>query len=145
VDACAEDRAINILRVNEVLKEIGAHDLPSLMIYNKIDQLKDVQPHIERDQAGVPIAVWVSALSGEGMDLLLQAVVERVPKTVVHSQVHLKPDQGAFRAALYSHKAVLSEQTDELGSINLEIRLPESDFLRLLNNSGLKLQDLVLV
>jgi 50S ribosomal subunit-associated GTPase HflX len=42
VDACAEDRAINILRVNEVLKEIGAHDLPSLMIYNKIDQLKDV-------------------------------------------------------------------------------------------------------
>tara|TARA_B110001452_G_scaffold13728_1_gene11315 strand:+ start:13239 stop:14534 length:1296 start_codon:yes stop_codon:yes gene_type:complete len=143
VDANAEDRAINILRVNEVLKEIGAHDLPTLMIYNKIDQLEDVQPHIERDEAGVPIAVWVSALSGAGMDLLLQAVVERVPKTVVHRQVHLQPDQGAFRAALYSHKAVLSEQTDDQGAINLEIRLPESDFLRLLNSSGLKLQDLV--
>jgi GTP-binding protein HflX len=62
---------------------------------------------------------------------------------VVHRQVHLQPDQGAFRAALYSHKAVLSEQTDDQGAINLEIRLPESDFLRLLNSSGLKLQDLV--
>ena len=75
--------------------------------------------------------------------MLLQAVVERVPKTLVHRQVLLQPNQGAFRAALYSHKAVLSEQTDEQGAINLEIRLPESDFLRLLNSSGLKLQDLV--
>jgi GTP-binding protein HflX len=55
----------------------------------------------------------------------------------------LQPDQGALRAALYSHKAVVAEQVNEQGAINLEIKLAESDFLRLLKSSGLKLQDLV--
>ena len=143
VDASAEDRAVNIERVNEVLKEIKAHDLPSLMIYNKIDLLEDMQPQIERDEQGVPIAVWVSALAGKGMELLLQAVVECLPNKIVHEHIQLQPSQGAFRAALYSQKAVLSEQSVDSGAINLEIKLAESDFLRLLKNSGLKLQDMV--
>lgn len=143
VDASAEDRAVNIERVNEVLKEIKAHDLPSLMIYNKIDLLEDMQPHIERDERGVPIAVWVSALAGKGMELVLQAVVECLPNKIVHEHIQLQPSQGAFRAALYSQKAVLSEESADSGAINLEIKLAESDFLRLLKNSGLKLQDMV--
>ena len=143
VDASAEDRSVNIVRVNEVLKEINAHDLPSLMIYNKIDLLDDVQPHIERNEEGIPIAVWVSALAGEGLALLLQAVVECLPNKIVHQHLQLQPSQGAFRAALYSQKAVLSEQSAESGVINLEVKLAESDFLRLLKNSGLKLEDLV--
>jgi GTP-binding protein HflX len=61
----------------------------------------------------------------------------------VHEHIQLQPSQGAFRAALYSQKAVLSEQSVESGAINLEIKLAESDFLRLLKNSGLKLQDMV--
>ncbi len=143
VDASAEDRSVNIVRVNEVLKEINAHDLPSLMIYNKIDLLDDVQPHIERNEEGIPVAVWVSALAGEGLELLLRAVVECLPNKIVHQHLQLQPSQGAFRAALYSQKAVLSEQSADSGVINLEVKLAESDFLRLLKNSGLKLEDLV--
>ena len=143
VDASAGDRSVNIVRVNEVLKEINAHDLPTLMIYNKIDLLDEVKPHIERNEEGIPIAVWVSALAGEGLELLLQAVVECLPNKIVHQHLQLQPSQGAFRAALYSQKAVLSEQSAESGVINLEVKLAESDFLRLLKNSGLKLEDLV--
>ena len=143
VDASAEDRSVNIVRVNEVLKEINAHDLPALMIYNKIDLLDDVQPHIERNEEGIPVAVWVSALAGEGLELLLRAVVECLPNKIVHQHLQLQPSQGAFRAALYSQKAVLSEQSADSGVINLEVKLAESDFLRLLKNSGLKLEDLV--
>ena len=143
VDAAAEERAINIQRVDEVLKEIVAHRLPTLMVYNKIDLLDNAQPRIERNDQGVPVAVWLSALSGEGMDLLLQAIVECLPSQIVHKHLQLQPDQGALRAALYSHKAVVSEQVNEQGAINLEIKLAESDFLRLLKSSGLKLQDLV--
>lgn len=143
VDAAAEERAINIQRVDEVLKEIDAHRLPTLMVYNKIDLLDNAQPRIERNDQGVPVAVWLSALSGEGMDLLLQAIVECLPSQIVHKHLQLQPDQGALRAALYSHKAVVSEQVTEQGAINLEIKLAESDFLRLLKSSGLKLQDLV--
>ena len=143
IDAAAEERAINIKRVDEVLKEIDAHRLPTLMVYNKIDLLDNVQPRIDRNDSGMPVAVWLSALSGEGLDLLLQAIVECLPSQIVHKHLQLQPDQGALRAALYSHKAVVAEQVNEQGAIKLEIKLAESDFLRLLKSSGLKLQDLV--
>ena len=143
VDAVAEERNINIERVQEVLKEIGAHELPTLVVYNKIDLLDDPHARIERDAHGVPMAIWLSAQTGEGLDLLLEAVIERLPGVQVHKHLQLQPSQGGLRAALYSHKAVVSEDIDAQGMINLEVKLAESDFLRLLKSSGLKMQDLI--
>ena len=143
VDAAAEDRATNIKRVEEVLKEIDAHRLPTLMVYNKIDLLEDSVARIERNAEGQPVAVWLSALNDEGFDLLFQAVSERLPGQLVHKTLHLLPKHGALRAAMYSHKAVLSEQVDDNGCINLEVKLQEMDFSRLLKAAGLKLEDLV--
>jgi GTP-binding protein HflX len=143
VDAAAEDRATNIKRVEEVLKEIDAHKLPTLMVYNKVDLLEDGAPRIDRNAEGLPVAVWLSALNNQGLDLLLQAVAERLPGQFVHQILCLRPDHGALRASLYSHKAVLNEQVDETGRIKLEVKLPEIDFLRMLKGSGLKLEDLV--
>ncbi len=143
VDAAAEDRATNIKRVEEVLKEIDAHRLPTLMVYNKIDLLEDSVARIDRNAEGQPVAVWLSALNDEGLDLLFQAVSERLPGQLVHKTLHLLPKQGALRAAMYSHKAVISEQVDDNGCINLEVKLQEMDFLRLLKAAGLKLEDLV--
>jgi GTPase len=145
IDAGAEDRATNIVRVDEVLKEIQANKIPSLMVYNKGDLLDDFSPRLDRDADGMPIAVWVSALAGEGMDLLLQAIAERLPSKIVHEHLQLQPSQGAFRAALYSHKAVLNESAGEQGIINLEIQLAENDFFRILKAAGLKKHDLVTV
>jgi GTP-binding protein HflX len=102
IDAAAEDRATNVVRVDEVLKEIEADKIPSLMVYNKGDLLDDFSPRIDRDSDGMPIAVWVSALAGEGMDLLLQAIAERLPSKIVHKHLQLQQSQGSFRAALPS-------------------------------------------
>ncbi|MDA9232060.1 GTPase HflX, partial [Porticoccaceae bacterium] len=143
IDAAAEERTVNIKRVDEVLKEIDAHNLPTLMVYNKIDLLDDPQPRIERNADGVPVAIWLSSLTGEGLDMLLDAIVECLPNKIVQRHLQLQSNQGAFRAALYNQKAVVAEQVSEQGAINLEIKLAESDFLRLLKASGLKLQDLV--
>jgi|TARA_B110000977_G_scaffold201082_1_gene294049 GTP-binding protein HflX len=143
IDAAAEERTVNIKRVDEVLKEIDAHNLPTLMVYNKIDLLDDPQPRIERNADGVPVAIWLSSLTGEGLEMLLEAIVECLPNKIVHRHLQLQSNQGAFRAALYNQKAVVAEQVSEQGAINLEIKLAESDFLRLLKASGLKLQDLV--
>ena len=142
VDASAEDRSVNIDRVNDVLKEIGAHELPTLLVYNKIDLMDEPLAKIERDQDGKPVAVWLSALTGEGTDLLSEAVAEYLPRKMVHTKLKIKPDQGAFRAALYSYKAVLNETYNDQGDVNLEIQLPESDFLRIVKQSGLKTEDL---
>ena len=66
-----------------------------------------------------------------------------LPGQFVHKTLRLKPDQGALRASLYSHKAVIDEQVDENGWINLEVKLSEIDFLRLIKSSGVNLDDLV--
>jgi GTP-binding protein HflX len=142
VDAAADERSVNIDRVNDVLKEIGAHELPTLMVYNKIDLMDKPVAKIDRDQDGRPVAVWLSALTGEGTDLLLEAVAEYLPRKMVHTTLQLKPEQGALRAALYSHKAVLNESYNEQGDVNIEIQLPESDFFRIVKQSGLKTEDL---
>ena len=142
IDASAEDRSTNIDRVNDVLKEIGAHELPTLLVYNKIDLMDEPVPRIDRDQDGKPVAVWLSALTGEGTELLLEAVAEYLPRKMIHTKLKLKPEQGAFRAALYNYKAVLNETYNEHGDVNLEIQLPESEFLRIVKQSGLKSEDL---
>ena len=142
IDASAEDRSVNIDRVNDVLKEIDAHNLPTLMVYNKIDLMDDGEARIERDQEGRPVAVWLSALTGAGVDLLLKAVSEFLPRKIIHKHIQLQPRHASLRAALYSHKAVLSESYDDHGGAKIEIQLPESDFFRLVKQSGLKLEDL---
>jgi GTP-binding protein HflX len=142
VDASAEDRTTNVDRVNDVLMEIDAHELPTLLVYNKIDLMDEPVPKIDRDQDGKPIAVWLSALTGEGTDLLLEAVAEYLPRKMIHTKLNLKPEHGALRAALYNYKAVLNETYNELGDVNLEIQLPESEFLRVVKQSGLKTEDL---
>jgi GTP-binding protein HflX len=142
VDASAEDKATNVDRVNDVLMEIDAHELPTLLVYNKIDLMDEPVPKIDRDQDGKPIAVWLSALTGEGTDLLLEAVAEYLPRKMIHTKLNLKPEHGALRAALYNYKAVLNETYNELGDVNLEIQLPESEFLRVVKQSGLKTEDL---
>jgi len=142
IDASAEDRSTNVDRVNDVLKEIGAHELPTLLVYNKIDLMDEPVPRIDRDQDGKPVAVWLSALTGEGTELLLEAVAEYLPRKMIHTKLQLKPEQGAFRAALYNYKAVLNETYNEQGDVNLEIQLPESEFLRIVKQSGLKSEDL---
>ena len=145
VDASAEDKATNILRVEEVLEEIDAHQLPTLMVYNKIDLLDDPHPRVERNSSGDAVAVWVSALSGEGLDVLLETIIERMPAKTIHRHLRLQPNQGAVRSAFYSSRAVLSETVEENGIITMEIRLPESDFFRILKNANLKLDDVTTI
>ncbi|MFB0989823.1 MAG: GTPase HflX [Porticoccaceae bacterium] len=145
VDASAEDRAKNIVRVDEVLKEIDAYKLPTLMVYNKVDLLEEPNPRIERDADGVPTSVWFSALRGEGLELLLEAIVEKLPSKTIQKHLILAPSQGALRSALYDCNSVVSEKIDDQGVIEIEVKLPESDFFRILKNSRLKLEDLVTI
>ena len=80
VDAASEDRRDNIEQVEAVLGEIEALEIPRLEVFNKIDLLEQ-SPRIDRDSQGLPTRVWLSAATGEGLDLLRQALAERL-----HSQ-----------------------------------------------------------
>lgn len=80
VDAAAVDRDELMKHVDEVLQQIGADELPQLIIYNKIDRLENVQPKLERDQQGKIRRIWLSAHTGEGLDLLRLALQEYFPE-----------------------------------------------------------------
>ena len=75
VDASSAVREDQIREVNKVLEEIKADDIPTILVYNKIDQTELV-PEIQRDTDGRPRSVTVSALTGDGLDLLRSAIGE---------------------------------------------------------------------
>ncbi|MCV6627233.1 MAG: GTPase HflX [Cellvibrionaceae bacterium] len=135
IDAADEERERNIEAVEEVLEEIGAAEIPVLKIMNKIDLLGQ-PPRLDRDDQGRPQAVWLSAHSGEGVELLFGAIAERIGRDMVHETLcighQLGAHAGSLRAKFYAVNAVLAEDYDEQGQVCLELRLPRADLNRIL-------------
>ena len=75
VDASSADRDQQIEAVNAVLREIGAADVPQMLIWNKIDATP-AAPGVERDEYGRIARVRVSAKTGAGIELVRQALAE---------------------------------------------------------------------
>jgi len=131
IDAADPDRELNVVQVETVLDEIDALDVPTLKVMNKIDLL-DSAPRIERDGEGRPEVVWLSAQEGRGLDLLSQALSERLADDVIDVALTLSPEQGRLRAGLHDLGGVREETFDDQGRIHLEVRLPRRDFLQLM-------------
>lgn len=132
IDAHSEERQRNIDSVTGVLAEIGASENPLLLVYNKIDLLEQCEPRIDRDGADTPVAVWISAVTGAGMDLLVQAVGELLSRDMVNETIHLPSSLGRLRSRFYSLNAVQEEHISPDGSMELQIRMPLADFNRIL-------------
>lgn len=143
IDSAAEERMRNIEQVELVLKEIGAAELPQLRVYNKVDLLSDTEPHIDRDDAGKPIAVWLSAQTGVGCNLLEEAISELLGKEVVNGQLVLTPQQGRLRAMLYAQQAVVAESYRDDGAGLVQIRIPKNDLLRILSAESITFEQLI--
>jgi len=131
IDAATDQRDENIHRVNDVLVEIGADQIPQLQVYNKLDLLEQ-SPRIDRNADGLPVRVWVSAVTGAGIDLLLQAISELVGRDMVNETLDISPTDGGLRAALYRLGAVESEDYGDDGVAHLSVRLPRADWNRLM-------------
>ncbi len=132
IDSAADERLHNIEQVELVLGEIGAADLPQLRVYNKIDLL-GMEPRIDYGDDGRPVAVWLSAYTGAGVELLEQAISETVGTEMVSGRLLVNSKQGRLRAMLYKQQAVASEAHRDDGSSELEVRLPQSDLMRILS------------
>ncbi|WP_445621181.1 ribosome rescue GTPase HflX [Kushneria sp. Sum13] len=134
IDAADPQREAHIEQVNAVLEEIGAGEVPRLLVMNKIDML-GMSPRLERNGDDGVSTVWLSARDGTGFDLLEQALSERLATDLVETTVMLEPSQGWLRAQLFSHDAVQEESFDDEGRTHLKIRLPRRDLLRLLSHA----------
>lgn len=111
VDESSEERHDHIDQVNRVLDEIGAAPVPALLVMNKIDSTGGI-PRIDRDEEGRPACIHISARTGAGMDVLANAITERLMPARTCAVVRLALGDGRLRARLYAMGGVLSEVVD---------------------------------
>lgn len=143
IDVVDERRDDNVLQVENVLTEIEADDVPQLLICNKIDMLPASKPRIDRDDLGRPIRVWLSAQLGIGLDLLLQALQERLGTQVVKHCLKIPPSAGKFRGLFYQLNCIANETFDEQGNCLLEVKLPLREWNRLLKQQRSDLESFI--
>lgn len=142
-DAADEERERLRGVVDTVLDEIDAGDIPQLRVMNKIDMVQPsfgehtdapadtrnvpaaLAPRIDRDGEGRPVAVWLSAAIGDGLDLLRQALGELLGGDRIHAQLRLPLSAGRLHARLRAAGAISGESVDEHGW-HLNIDAPRS-------------------
>ncbi len=129
VDASDPERLDRITQVNQVLIDVGAEEVPQLLVYNKLDRI-DESPRLERDAQGRPVRVWVSALSGAGLELLREALGELLRGPLLHGWLCLSTSAGRLRSELFRLGVVQQEWFDSQGQCWLEVLLPSDELER---------------
>ena len=132
VDISDERRSENIDQVQDVLREIEASEVPQLLICNKIDNLHEIEPRIDRDEEGLPIRVWLSAQANIGIDLFFQALAERLGRQIVRHSLKIPPAAGKLRGLLYQLNCIADEHFDEQGNCLVDVKLPAREWNRLI-------------
>ncbi|RUO23421.1 GTPase HflX [Aliidiomarina iranensis] len=134
---CHDERMLdNQYEVDKVLAEIAASDVPQLLVMNKLDLVPDMQPRIVRDDDGKAREVWLSAQTGEGVDLLRQALHEWLVPQLMIEELRLGPNQGKLRSQLYQLQCVTDEHPQDDGDVIVSVRVPVVEWQRLLKQFG---------
>ena len=142
IDAADANWRENIDAVETVLKEIGAHNLPVVRVFNKIDLLDDASPRTDCDEQDLPSSVWLSAKSGEGCDQLVEALADKLLARAVVGRYRVPAHLGRLRASLHRLNAIQDESYDESGNMELSVRLSRADWNRVLYKEGLQADQL---
>jgi GTP-binding protein HflX len=136
IDASDSNRWQRVRQVNSVLKQLDADKVPQIRVYNKIDRL-DRAPRVANNRAGEGRAAWISAATGDGIPLLVDAIGERLRRKTVQGVMHLQAAQGRQRAKLFEIGAVLNEEACEDGGWDIELKMAERDLRRFLKHENL--------
>ena len=135
IDAAGPRQALCIAEVNSVLEQIGAEKVPQIEVYNKIDLVDDRGPRMERSRDGSLTRIWLSARTGEGIDLLLEALQAFFRGEQVRKVIRLEPRQGRLRAALFDAGRVVRDHPLETGGWELEVEVARRELDRLLKQN----------
>lgn len=142
IDSNDEQRDFYREQVNNVIRELGAEDVPQLEVMNKID-LTDQEPHTEDEHNGLPARVWLSAQTGEGISVLLEKLADVFSKNVFKGHLKLHPALARLRAQLYEDEAIVSETISEKGEYLLDVCIQQRRLDSLLGREELTLEQLM--
>jgi GTP-binding protein HflX len=128
VDGSGSDPGLQHAAVREVLAEIGAAEVPELLVVNKIDMLEEMTR--ARLRRLFPEAELISSIDGTGIESLLFRLTEVVPRPMVDVTLLVPYSRGDVVAALHAAGAVLSESFTDAGT-EVRARLREDQAGRL--------------
>ena len=128
-DIAHADSDAQALDVQSILSELGVDDAASKLIevWNTVDQLDAERREGLASQQGPDKPIAVSAITGEGLETLLEAIEARLARGRSLLDVHLDPADGQGLHWLYEHTEVMKRESDDDGGVNLTIRVaPET-------------------
>ncbi len=126
VDGSGPEPEAHITAVREVLREIGATDIPQLLVFNKFDLSPEVKQLVEAN----PGSVGVSAVTGHGIDDLIVAIGEQLRAGSVLCELFVPYNRGDIAASIHREGEVLSESSEESG-MRFNARLEPDSLSRL--------------
>lgn len=129
VDASDPHREEKMADVQDVIEEVEAQEVPQLVVFNKIDRLEPVvEPHVDKNEQGVPVRVWVSAKEGLGLDAFLDSVASFFRGRFVTVSLVLSAQAGKKRSQLYQLGTIEHEGFDEQGNSEFTMTLTEQEW-----------------
>jgi GTPase len=134
IDASDPERDLRIQQVDEVLESIGAGEIPQLRVFNKIDRLGRAPERVR----GLPGAVWLSAVTGIGINLLRDTLQEIFGQIAARFMVALPPSHGRLRARLFELGHVREEMPAADGGTRLEVEMSQRQLESLCRDAGLE-------
>lgn len=121
VDASSDEYDKQMRAVEDTLEQIGAHGIPRILVFNKID-LVDASTRLAL-ASRFPGAVLVSAEIGEGVDELIDAIARAATASETLMEVVVPFSRGDLTSVAHSRCTVLAESYDERGTI-MTLRVP---------------------
>jgi GTP-binding protein HflX len=114
VDASHPDPAGQIATVRDVIGEVGARDIPELIVFNKIDLVDDVQRMALRGLE--PNSIAVSARSGEGIVELEQLIASLLPEPNVSVALVIPYNRGDLVSRMHMNSRITKLEYEDDGT-----------------------------
>ena len=137
IDGSDPNKWQRIKQVNNILKQLEADKVPQLRVYNKIDKL-NYMPKLTKRVNGSGRAAWISAIKGDGLDLLMGGISSFFARNLLSGSIELSNNQGKQRAKLFQMGAVKEEKILKDGSWKLALEITKQDIYRFLKKEGMK-------
>ena len=142
IDVDQEQRQTRIDEVNQVIEMIGASDVPQIEVYNKIDQYPGQSARIENSENYPYPRIWLSALTGKGIDLLLETIDQQLSGRVTSRHLNLPVTAGQLRAKLFDLGVVRHEDINEKGGWIMEVEMEDFRLNKLCEEAKLDMSKL---
>ena len=139
VDASDANNREKIEQVEGIIEQIDAQNIPSIIVMNKIDEIGDFSPRVDKDNDGNIYRVWLSAHSGEGIDLIYKALSQSLSGMMTCARIQLDVQSAFIRSEIHKVGFIEKEIMNEFGQWLLEINVTRHYLERLLVKQGVSL------